>query len=99
VQIGDASIAMRHEQMEMGMDLDTANGRQRTNNHGEGSAYAQSRRRNSRGNERRHHEERREKPMQRERDGSITDRDNGYRGTLLNQEIFGAVAPRPGPCK
>lgn len=71
------------------MDSERAQARQRTNNHGEESAYAQSRRRNSRRIKGwRHEEEKREKPMQRERDGSITERDNGYQGNFAKSRNF-----------
>lgn len=57
MQIGDASMTIRHEQMEMGMDLKRAHVRKRIKNDGEQSAYAQSRRGNSRRINGQHHEE------------------------------------------
>lgn len=103
MQIGDASMTIRHEQMEMGMDLKRAHVRKRIKNDGEQSAYAQSRRGNSRRINGQHHEEakrRREKSPCREK-GTAASRTEitVIEGTLLNQEISGAVAPRPGPCK
>lgn len=97
MQIGDASIAMRHEQTKMGIDSETANASQWTHNHGDESAYAHNRRRNSRGMKGRHHgEEKREKPMQRERDGSI-ERDNGYQGNFAKSRNFRGGGAEAGP--
>jgi hypothetical protein len=44
-------------------------------------------------------ERRGEKSPCREKGTAVSREITAIKGTLLNQEIFGAVAPRPGPCK